>query len=323
MTMLETPKTVLEEIVEIILYIDEKYGNALEDWKIDNGNPSGYIPRGSSVEKYDFVGQYENRGELKQKIDRFVELSKQLSENDFKYIDRTNQEFEGGVRQEFTSQACESCHDSSVDEIFTDDNGHNEHTRNTPARSMKEIEDFILGMYEDGEYHGNDSCGAHLHMSFKSQAIYSTMTNEKFFHAFTNFMFVFGRMYKTTSNAFFTRLVGNGSHNQPSHWSLSQFSEHAISQGLTSSRKYDNDRYRYVNYPYAIHKTIEIRGLPFFKEAKTTIAFDYAIFAFVEAWNEEFFNNEDGLILEKELFSMPKNLKPKSKNYKTSKEQIF
>ena len=314
-----------KELVEIMNWINNKYPNALSQWKKDNGNPENYNSDG--IDFYDFHTIYETKGELKKKIDRFVVLANALETQDFEYIDMTNQEFEGRVEHQFAQAHCDISEDSSV-HVEQQDGEHssNEFTKINPCKSMKELKKWIKEIHEAGEYRGNSSCGLHLHMSFKSDTIYSSTTNKEFFENFVNFLYIFGRMYKTTNPEFFNRICGNGRHDTSAYWCKSVYADDNVRETIRTREHYPSERYHYVNYPHAIHKTIEIRGLPYFRQMETIQNFNCVILAFVESYCRDYFEKlelDENVLLERTLFSIPEKQREPNKNYTNTKESFF
>jgi len=281
-------ETVRTEISEIMEYITTEFEGALDYWKTQNNNPENYFNTG--LEKFDFETLHSEGSELKQKVDRLVILIGQL---EFKNIFATNQEFEGRMEHDFANSFMNPHSDPSVYVDRRDgEHSENEFDRNRLTKSVKDWREFLTQVYTNGNLRSNKSGSSHLHVSVKTDAMYSTLTNKAFFDTLCNFLYVFGKMYKTTNAEFYNRLCGNGEHDNGSYWCFSQYDESAVRAGIRQANKIGGRsaedghplRYRYVNYPYALHGTVEIRGLPHFKSEKLCTDMDCAIFAFIETW---------------------------------------
>ena len=297
---IQNQQTIRAEIAEIIESITLDYEGALDYWKTEHGNPYNYTNEG--IDKYDFETMHSEGSELKEKTDRLVQLAKVL---EFKNIDGTNQEFEGRVLSQFARDEMNPHRDGSVNVPQEEgDHSANEFDRNQITYDADDWRQFVKRVYELGSLHSNNTGSSHLHMSVKTQSMYSTMTNKLFFDTLCNFLYVFGKMYKTTNTEFYNRLCGIAPNHSDgsSYWCKSKFDEESCREGIEADYKISGSgddghhrRYRYVNYCHGLHSTIEIRGLPHFKSCKTMTDFDNVIFAFVETLIDRFFEENQSL----------------------------
>ena len=272
------------ELADLIDKVCTNYEGSLQYWKSENNLPQYDA---GEIEKHDFETLYDG-SELKTQIDKIAKLSRIL---EFKNIDGTNQEFESRMENAFAELEMHPHDDPSV-HIEQRETEHpcNEFDRNVITYSSQEWREFVERVYALGKIRSNASGSSHLHVSLKTQSMYSSLTNKRFFDTFCNFMYVFGKMYKTTNAEFFNRLCGNGQGgSSSSYWCKSVYDNNATRQGIATRGKITGVlRYRYVNYCYGLHSTVEIRGLPHFKKCSTMQDFDSVVFAFIETWVDKF-----------------------------------
>lgn len=119
----------------------------------------------------------------------------------------------------------------------------------------------------------NVTCGLHVHFSFQSMnTMLNIMTPELELHV-VNDLARWGQAFKVPfTHPFWNRICGGAS-----------YCQRGITDKIIDSQFHsDNSRYYVTNYCYKKHKTMEIRVLPMFKEARTAIRAINALIKSVE-----------------------------------------
>lgn len=98
----------------------------------------------------------------------------------------------------------------------------------------------------------NKSCGMHLHMSFKYGRHYTLLMHKDFQDTLIHHLTQWANEHLPMGHDFFRRLRGENSFCKL---------EHKPDQQAVAQSKNSSDRYSAVNYPYALHGTIEVRVL--------------------------------------------------------------
>jgi hypothetical protein len=124
--------------------------------------------------------------------------------------------------------------------------------------------DVITWVTETYPSKANDTCGMHVHTSFKSKRDYARLMTPEFWEYFTERITAWGRRVNLGLNhPFWRRLEGS---NQYCHKRFQPDVQ------VTQRRKYYSERYTQLNYCFRIHGTIECRLFPVFKEARIAVS---------------------------------------------------
>ncbi len=178
-----------------------------------------------------------------------------------KLIDRVGVELEGAWEKE---PSFPIVHDGSLD--FSDDDDIPEdvyvgEARIGPFRDLAAILAAVRRRWPD---HVNETCGMHVHLSFRSAIFYSWLMDPDFTQRIVDGLTMWGsRLKLPAGHVLFNRLSGNNS------YCLREFhADWQADQTITVYRRHSQEGHRYtvVNYPYGIHGTLEIRVLPMFPE---------------------------------------------------------
>lgn len=110
--------------------------------------------------------------------------------------------------------------------------------------------------------YGNRTCGMHLHISFKRQYYYRRLMSPEFYEFFKKELRAWGERYGVKNTQFYSRLNGEN-HYCKDEW---------LMEAQVNTREKDSCRYAILNYCYNLHKTLEVRVLPYFKSADTAKA---------------------------------------------------
>jgi hypothetical protein len=179
---------------------------------------------------------------------------------DFVKIDRVGIELEGGW---VTRPGAAAYHiDGSV---------HVEHGTNgatvigemvsAPMSDWQTISDWIFASYPVAH---NRSCGLHVHVSFKERRDYARLMDAKFYFYFLERMKAWGdRVGLPESHLFWSRLDGMNTFCQKKF----------IPDTQAKLKRKGTERYAQLNYCFALHKTIECRLAPVFKQARIAVSY--------------------------------------------------
>lgn len=121
----------------------------------------------------------------------------------------------------------------------------------------------------------NSSCGLHLHMSFKKLVSYGALCEDGFWPYLQDRLSEWGTQANIQNQQFWQRLQGR---NQ--YCSRPQVGDTRRIQTACG----DADRYAPVNYCWSEHKTVEVRVLPMFKEARVAVSALRQVLNATEAW---------------------------------------
>lgn len=141
----------------------------------------------------------------------------------------------------------------------------------SPPLLMSEVEKWVK-MYCPIEV--NQTCGLHIHVSFKNLASYLCVMEQDFYDLFLIRMDEWGKKEKLpAAHQFWYRLKGNN-----------HFCKRAFNPAAQVHTKTKGDhRYTHLNYCYDMHGTIECRLFPGFKEPELIIS---AVNALVSCYEE-------------------------------------
>ena len=125
----------------------------------------------------------------------------------------------------------------------------------TPSQPNR-ILDFIEKYYPDLQ---NYSCGIHIHLSFYDRISYIRLMKREFYDYFLEQMEIWANEnHIVKSSQFWNRFRGEN-----------RFAKKEFRPEAQSLLRYkDPIRYTHLNYCYTLHKTIEVRMLPTFKDKR-------------------------------------------------------
>ena len=126
----------------------------------------------------------------------------------------------------------------------------------------------------------NSSCGMHVHISVSSKLRYAHLMDKCFVRYVLKRFQQWGKSHTIKSGAFWSRLRGGNEYCQrPKELYIPDEQVRAKAKGRAP-------RYSVVNYCYGLHKTVELRLLPMFKDPLIGIT---AIHFYLETVDKYFF----------------------------------
>lgn len=148
---------------------------------------------------------------------------------------------------------------------------------NSPAGRIDQILSYIKDNYPDAV---NNSCGLHVHFSFKSPNAYVLLAGVEFYNYFHDQLSEWGKSKKIKQDhSFWTRLAGRN-----------EFCDGDPSENLRCLQE-EGDRYYALNFSsYHKHKTMECRVLPMFETAQLSLEAVHAVVSIVEQYLDQQFN---------------------------------
>jgi hypothetical protein len=183
--------------------------------------------------------------------------------NWYKHIDKIGIELEGGFHPDNGIMNTRVYGDGSVSGVQCwDDDGDSYPERcvegevsTPPLKSWGRLEDFLDCNFPE---HVNDTCGTHLHISTKTINEYNTILCRDFYDSFVDMLNRYGDMHKhNVPDEWFTRLEGGNTYCENEYCPTMQLREDKPSA-----------RYRFLNYCYSTHGTVEVRVLPAFDNSR-------------------------------------------------------
>lgn len=113
--------------------------------------------------------------------------------------------------------------------------------------------------------HVNDTCGMHIHMSFKSLKHYSRLMVEEYPATVKYYVGLWAKeIGLPPEHCLWERINGKNEYCHDAFWPDLQ-----IAARKDHDRKRKGNRYTDINYSYTSHKTIECRLLPMMQDAET------------------------------------------------------
>lgn len=110
----------------------------------------------------------------------------------------------------------------------------------------------------------NETCGLHVHMSFRTALTYQRLMSTDYFEYILKQLNDWGRAtpaVNSTTPWFYSRLRGDNTYCRREYRADAQ----------AASRYKDSVRYAALNYCYTLHKTLEVRVLPMFPDMSVGI----------------------------------------------------
>lgn len=183
----------------------------------------------------------------------------------FRYIDKVGVEIEGGWNT--VPPAGNPGYDGSV---------------SVAAAVIGELKSRPLVQWETIEKYVRDnwphvthaSCGFHIHVSLKSDHLYASLMDERFYNFFLTRMDLFGRTMNITNQQFWSRLRGENRFCNR-RWAAERQAEQTQKTEV---------RYAHWNFCYLQHGTAECRMLPTFRKVDTAVASLKEVLGCVEDW---------------------------------------
>lgn len=131
----------------------------------------------------------------------------------------------------------------------------------------------------------NETCGLHIHMSFKSPLIYQRLMDASFGKTILEFLSRWGEQEVKDGNLLkthplFRRLAGTSEFCQDAFFADDQ----ASMARKDYQRNRPGHRYTVVNYPYRMHQTVEVRVLPMFDSVAQTERALVRVMDITNAW---------------------------------------
>lgn len=171
---------------------------------------------------------------------------------ELKFIDRIGIELEGA----WTAKPINMIHDGSVKGLP----GYKGEVVSPPLK-YNDIETFLSA---NCPTYVNETCGLHVHVSFKDNTIsYLSLMEKGFFEYFSNYMRTWGKVNLPNHTEFWNRLEGKNI------FCAKVFQPEAQINSITKDYNTGAARRTQLNYCYAMHKTIECRMFPAFNDPKT------------------------------------------------------
>lgn len=125
--------------------------------------------------------------------------------------------------------------------------------------------------------HVNSTCGLHLHMSFRSAASYAALCDDEFWPGLKAELKEWGTRYGVKNANFWSRLDGGNTY-------CNNDTDAVARSRMTVDTRRASSRYAPVNYCWSMHKTVEVRVLPMFKQSETAVAALATVMNFTEKW---------------------------------------
>lgn len=139
----------------------------------------------------------------------------------------------------------------------------------SPPMPKKEIALWVTKFYPQFV---NDTCGLHIHMSFNTKLTYQRLMDKgedgtsKYEKALITLLEKWGKEESLPSDhPFWSRLTGKSKYCKVGNKYIDE-------QARIAKKNFNHNdrinRYTFVNYSFSTHGTVEIRGLPMFKEVE-------------------------------------------------------
>ena len=117
-------------------------------------------------------------------------------------------------------------------------------------------------------HHINDSCGMHIHLSFRTALTYSRLMAPSYPATIVKYMHEWAkREGLPPSHSLWSRLRGESEYCQHTYWAEDQ----VFQAGKEYDRKRKGHRYTVINYCFTRHSTLECRLLPMMANAEQAI----------------------------------------------------
>lgn len=138
---------------------------------------------------------------------------------------------------------------------------------NSPALTLDKVAEWLKKNYPDVS---NESCGMHIHLSFKSTGHYLKLMDIKFNNYFIDYMDKKAKNSPIGSSAFWKRFKGENKFASPKFHPEKQ---------VQVTGKGGTDRYTHLNYCWSMHGTLECRLFPMYSSIEVA---GEAIKAFID-----------------------------------------
>lgn len=186
-------------------------------------------------------------------------------ETQFRAIDKVGIELEGAWKT--TRRGINMTHDGSVCDFSGSvmDNCRLGEVVSDPFVYWSDLVAFMQEKYPD---HINRTCGLHVHISTPTVGAYEALMNERYFKFLMKSLAYWGRKNKIIENHSFWRRISGSEYYCRGFF---RPEEQVIQTGKASCR------YTQVNYCYGLHRTMEVRVLPMFKQKNLAISAIYHI----------------------------------------------
>ncbi len=136
-----------------------------------------------------------------------------------------------------------------------------------PLHTIRELEKSFNILHNTfGLEEVNQSMGKHTTVKLRNYQRYTKLMNLELTNQFSNLLRVYGKLYKITRSAYFSRL------NHENHFCLPNKDNNNFSDQVRQTHKSGDIRYRHLNFKHGYRKKqIEIRVLPMFSQLQTAI----------------------------------------------------
>jgi hypothetical protein len=137
---------------------------------------------------------------------------------------------------------------------------------------LYEGEEWPLWLYEhwpnaEPKHRTNRTCGFHIHVSTKSLKDYTLLSGKSFLFGLRDRMNELGHAIALNpKHIFWERMEGFNT------FCTLDFNP-ALQMGLKNKNGISKVRYGYLNFSWGIHRTMEFRGLPTFRDAQVALRF--------------------------------------------------
>jgi hypothetical protein len=188
-------------------------------------------------------------------------------ETQFRNIDKVGLELEGAFKTARFRGATPLVltHDGSVREFSNSiiDTCRTGEVISPPLAYWGDVVKFIQDSYPDSI---NRTCGMHVHISVPSVGAYEAIADQRFHDFLMKSLKIWGKKNEVeATHSFWRRLAGTEFYCRNTYRPDEQIP-------LTCK---SDPRYSQINYCYSLHKTMEIRVLPMFKQKKLAISAVY------------------------------------------------
>lgn len=139
------------------------------------------------------------------------------------------------------------------------------------ALTLTPLLKWIPRQYPD---YTNESCGFHVHTSYRDNRDYETLMERKFYDFFLARITRWGKGYPIRNSAFWARLEGKNS--------FCRKNFQPLNQAFVTDKS--GPRYAQLNYCWGLHGTLECRLFPMFKSSKTAQAAVCELISLIETY---------------------------------------
>ena len=163
-------------------------------------------------------------------------------------------------------------HDGSIEGCDLEEVGYMGELPSPPLYSLDATAKWIRSYFYNAT---NETCGMHVHMSFKNLADYALMMDGKAFQDFLmENLYTWAQRNLGSDHPIFPRLGGDNPMCELNY----------IPDDQIDKTEKGNERYNVLNFCYALHTTLEIRVLPSFETSDEAVGAVTYLSELVNTW---------------------------------------